>query len=689
MSLRSEKERAAPAGLALGPGARDAAARHAGRDDGGSLGATVVVGGVQFTVDSRDAERVWLCLFDENDRQTERLEMDRDGDRHSIHVAGIGAGARYGFRADGPWDPDAGLWFDPAKLLMDPYARRIDRKWRFDERLTLGRERAVDTARLVPKAMVELPAPIPVKPPRFRPGGLIYELNVRGFSKLHPLVPEAERGTLAALRHPAIIEHFLKIGVDAVELMPICAWIDEPHLARAGLTNAWGYNSVNFLALDPRLAPGGFGDLVQTVAALHDAGIGVLLDVVFNHTGEGDRNGPILCYRGLDNRSWYRHEASDPDKLVNDTGCGNTLACDRPMVRDLILASLHRFVTEAGVDGFRFDLATTLGRDADGFGSESGVLGAIRRDLVLRDRMLIAEPWDVGPGGYRLGEFGERFLEWNDRYRDGVRRFWRGDGTLAEFATCLAGSSDVFAGARTRSVNFIAAHDGLTLADLVSHADKHNEANGEDNRDGHDSNHSWNNGVEGQSGDPEIAALRRSDVRALLATLFASRGTLMLTAGDEFGRTQGGNNNAYAQDNETTWLDWLGRDRALVEFVAKLAALRRKFPKLRDTRFLSGAADPAIALQDVEWRNANGAALDDAQWHAMDAGDLAMILATGQKLAPRIAFLFNRARREARFALAIRRDHEWQCNDAVGDVIMVGARSVAIAVERRRGSGQS
>jgi glycogen operon protein len=636
---------------------------------------------VRFAARSRDAAAIWLCLFDETDREIERLPMAREGEVFAVEVAGVGAGARYGFRANGQWNPEAGLWFDPAKLLMDPYARRIDRQWRFDERLSVPRANAVDTAPLVPKAVVESGVVVAVDPPRFVEGGLIYELNVRGFSMLHPLVPEAERGTLAALRHPAIIEHFLKVGVDAIEMMPISAWIDEPHLARRGLTNAWGYNPANFLALDPRLAPGGFGDLAQTVAALHAAGIGVILDVVYNHTGEGDRNGPILSWRGLDNRTWYRHQQSG--ELVNDTGCGNTLACDRPAVRDLILESLRRFVTEAGIDGFRFDLATTLGRDEKGFGPKSGVLGAIRRDPVLRDRILIAEPWDVGPGGYRLGGFGERFLEWNDRFRDGVRRFWRGDGTRAEFATCMAGSSDVFGGVRTRSVNYVASHDGFTLADVVSYSKKHNEANGEDNRDGHDGNHSWNHGVEGPTEDARIKGRRQTDVRALLATLFVSRGTLMLAAGDQFGRTQAGNSNAYAQDNATTWLDWENRDRSLSKFAAELARLRRRFPVLGASEFFSGKPDPSTGLPDVEWRTAGGQPVSESEWQETGAADLAMILATGASNAPRLAFLFNRSDRDIVFNLPTRPHHHWRGIDLKSDDLRAGARSVAIIVEEK------
>ncbi len=607
------------------------------------FGATVVDDGVTFRVFSRDADVVWLCLFDEQDREISRQAMDRAGDIHTLFVPGAGAGARYGYRAEGAWQPQQGLRFDRAKLLLDPYATRIDRAWRYDERLALAQPEAVDTAGLVPKAIVEAPPNAGPKPLGFSPGGLIYEINVRGFSMRHPDVPAEDRGRLAALAHPAVIAHLRNLGVDAVELMPVAAWIDERHLAKAGLRNAWGYNPVNFFALDPRLAPNGMTDLARAVAALHEAGIAVILDVVYNHTGEGDEAGPTLSFRGLDNRIWYRHERDDPGKLVNDTGCGNTIACDRPVVRELILASLRHFAVAAGIDGFRFDLATTLGRDDSGFAGHSATLAAIAGDPVLADRVLIAEPWDIGPGGYRLGSFGERFLEWNDRYRDGVRRFWAGTSSRAELASRLAGSSDIFLGATTRSVNFVASHDGFALADIVTYARKHNEANGEDNRDGHDANHSWNHGVEGPSDDPAIRAARKSDVRALLTNLFASRGTLILTAGDEFGRTQAGNNNAYAQDNEITWLDWDGRDRDLERFVGQLSALRRKFRQLGKTGFFTGDVDPVSGLTDVEWLRSDGDPLDASRLAGCSAAELAMLVASSEADCPRIGFLFNRS----------------------------------------------
>jgi len=598
---------------------------------------------------------------------------------HAVEVAGLAPGARYGLRADGPWDPHAGHCFDPAKLLVDPYAVAIDRPFAWDARLALPREAAVDTTVLVPKAVVTpLPAPLPPTPPVFRPGGLIYEVAVRPFTIRHSDVPEALRGTVAALAHPAVIDHLHRLHVDAVELMPITAWIDERHLGPLGLTNGWGYNPVAMMVPDPRLCPGGIAELRKTVTALRDAGIGVILDVVFNHTGESDAHGPTLSLRGLDNRAYYRH---GPDgRLVNDTGTGNTLACDHPATRALIVGSLRHFVAQAGVDGFRFDLAPILGRTAHGFHPGAETLRAIIDDPILADRVLIAEPWDIGPGGYQLGNFPAPFLEWNDRFRDRVRRFWRGDAhALGDFATALAGSGDVWTGDATRSVNFIAAHDGFTLSDLVTYTRKHNAANGEGNRDGHDENLSWNNGVEGSSADPAIRAARDRDRRALLATLFASRGTIMLTAGDEFGRSQRGNNNAYAQDNAITWLDWDGRDRALEDYCAGLAAVRRALPELSDPHLLTGEPGPD-GTPDVVWLTPEGSHKTTAHWTQSAGPTLAMVLA--REGDGRIAVLFNRSPDVLHFRLPARPGFVWQ--GVPESTLPVPGRSVAIVTETVR-----
>lgn len=608
-----------------------------------ALGAVAVQGGVRFAAWSRAASDIWVSLFDEDGaEEAGRVRLARgEDDVHTGFVAGLKPGARYGLRADGPWDPARGLWFDPAKLLVDPYAVAIDRPYVCDSRLGSPREDHFDTAPLMPKAIVPAPLEVvPARAPLWKPGGFVYELSVRAFTMLHPEVEPHRRGTVGALAHPAVIEHLTRLGVDAVELMPVTAWMDERHLGPLGLTNAWGYNPVTFMAPDPRLAPGGLAELRDTVAALHEAGIGVVLDLVFNHTAESDRFGPTLSLRGLDGAAYYRH--AQDGSLVNDTGTGNTIDCGEPAVQRLVMDTLRHFVRHAGVDGFRFDLAPILGRTGEGgFDAGSGLLAGIEGDPDLAGRVLIAEPWDIGPGGYRLGAFPDAFLEWNDRFRDDVRRFWRGDpGRLGALATRLAGSSDVFPDGHTRSVNFVAAHDGMTLRDLVSYGRKHNLANGEHNRDGHDENLSWNNGDEGDSGDPAVIHARGRDMRALLATLFASRGAVMLTAGDEFGRTQRGNNNAYAQDNAITWLDWEGRDRELEAFVALLSALRAKSPVLRETALLSG--------QDVRWLRPDGAAMQVADWE--NAGNRALAMLLG-RAAGAVAVLVNGGAEEIVFAL--------------------------------------
>jgi glycogen debranching enzyme len=642
------------------------------------LGATIASGGVRFAVWSRDAAQLWLCLFDaQTGAETARVPMTRQPHNlHTVEVPGLGPGARYGLRADGPYTPARAERFDPDKLLVDPYAVAIDRPFAYHPRLAAPRGRGGDTAALVPKSIVSaLPEPVPPEPPRFRPGGLIYEVPVRPFTIRHPDVPQPLRGTVAALAHPAVIDHLTWLRVSAVELMPVAAWIDEAHLARLGMTNGWGYNPVVFMALEPRICPGGLAELRATVRALHDAGIGVLLDVVFNHTGEGDATGPTLSLRGLDNRAYFRHDSHC--RPVNDAGTGNTLACDRAPVRRLVLDSLRHFVRHAGVDGFRFDLAPVLGRHGSGFDPDAALLAEMRRDPVLADRVLIAEPWDVGPGGYQLGRFPAPFLEWNDRYRDRVRRFWRGDaGAVGPLATAMAGSGDVFPPPATRTVNFVAAHDGFTLADLVAYAEKHNEPNGEQNRDGHAANHSWNHGVEGPSADPKVTAARAQDLRALLATLFASRGTIMLTAGDEFGRTQRGNNNAYAQDNPATWLDWEGRDRALEAHCMALADWRAAHPAIADPELLTGTVD-ASGLPDVQWLRPDGEPKTAADWENPDAHAFAMVVRSG---AARVAVLLNRGHRAHAFHLPLRTGHLWREADAAGRVD-VPARAVRFAHE--------
>jgi len=612
------------------------------------LGATLTPTGVDFSVWSSSAEKIVLCLFDtESGSETVRHDMLRGTDDvHRVSIEDVGHGQRYGYRAYGPYDPDKGLWFDPAKLLVDPYAKELDRPFQADHDLATYE---IDTTNLVPRAIVTQDLEAEISAPLLPSGGFVYEIAVKPFTILHPEIPEEIRGTVAALGHPSIIAHLKQIGVDAIELMPITAWIDERHLPPLGLTNGWGYNPVAFMALDPRLCPGGMVELRETVTKLHAAGIGVILDLVFNHTGESDRYGATLSMRGLDNLAYYRHLPNDPGELVNDAGTGNTVAADHPVVRQLIIDTLRHFVRHAGVDGFRFDLAPVMGRTAEGFDPNGETLTALLSDVLLRDRIVIAEPWDIGPGGYQLGNFPAPFIEWNDRARDDMRRYWRGDQWMTgALATRLAGSSDIFEkSGRTRSVNFLAAHDGFTLFDLVSHDHKHNDANGEDSRDGHNENYSWNNGAEGLTADPAVQERRRRDVRALLSTLFASRGTIMLTMGDETGRSQRGNNNAYCQDNEITWMDWQEPDTELVRHTTWLAGIRRRFSVFSETDFFAGNGD-------IEWLAPSGLPMQVSDWENADNRLIGMIVATDDRSSDsstRLAILFNRGHEDVEFIL--------------------------------------
>lgn len=610
--------------------------------------------GVNVAVVSQHAERITFCLFDERgEKETARFELPREGnDVFCGFIAGLGPGARYGLRADGPYDPGHGHWFDPAKLLVDPYAHGLDRPFRLRAELSAPRAAGIDTAAFVPKAVVPFGRHVAGAAPPGRPR-FIYEVSVRAFTRTHPAVPLPLRGTVAALAHPAILEHLVRIGIDTVEIMPLGATIDERHLPPLGLGNAWGYNPVVFMAPDPLVAPGGVKEIAAAVAALHQAGIKVILDAVFNHTGESDVKGPTLSLRGLDNALYYRHVDGDPGRLVDDTGTGNTLAADRAPVARLVLDAMRHWAAHTGIDGFRLDLATVLGRLPEGFSPEAPLFQAIRGDGLLKDLIFIAEPWDIGPNGYQLGNFPSDWLEWNDRFRDDVRRFWRGDRqALGSLATRLAGSSDVF---RKRgrtpgaSVNFVAAHDGFTLRDLVSYAVKHNQANGENNRDGRDENFSWNSGSEGDGQDRAIVERRRRDVRGLLATLLVARGTPMLTAGDEIGRTQGGNNNAYAQDNEVTWLDWQNADTELAAFVGRLARLRRDRRALSADDFLDGTPPDGSAIPDVAWLHPEGREMETKDWQD-DGKVLGIALyraATAEDDADRVVIWINAGDRAA------------------------------------------
>lgn len=655
------------------------------------MGATPVEGGIEFAVFSRNGERVSLCLFDEaGEREVVRLPLPRrSGDIHHGFLPGALAGLRYGLRVEGPFEPRKGHRFDATKLLVDPYAKRIDRPFRWDKALATSPSANIDTAHLVPRSIVTAAESDLTRQGREAPPGFIYELSVKSFTMRHPAIPQGIRGTLKALGEQKVIDHLLHLGVSHVELMPITAWMDERHLPPLGLSNAWGYNPLNFFAPDPRLAPGGEADLRALCTRYAEAGIGIILDIVLNHTAESDEFGATICLRGFDNSVYYRHADDDPGRLVNDTGCGNTLALDRAPVVQMAMDALRHW-RACGVAGFRFDLGTVLGRTETGFTPDAPLFAAMLQDPDLANALLIAEPWDIGPGGYRLGEFPAPFAEWNGRYRDDTRRFWHGDpGAAGALATRFAGSSDLYA-ARHRgpraSINFIAAHDGFTLADLVSYAGKHNEANGESNRDGDNDGHSWNSGVEGPSDDPVIATRRARDIRALLATLFLSRGTPMLQAGDELGRTQFGNNNAYAQDNEGFWLDWETADEGLIAHVAKLAALRRQYGILVSDTFLTGRPDNDGARPDVTWLSADGRALRDSDWQNLDV--LGMLLAEASEA---LLIVINRQPEPAEFTLPVPgAGKAWRCilpssepkaDEPASTRITLPARSVGLLVE--------
>jgi glycogen operon protein len=592
------------------------------------LGATVTEVGVNFAVYSESATNIWVSIYDEQDQETDRFELDvhQDNIRAGL-VAGLTAGTRYGLRADGPYDPDQGYFFDPMKLLVDPYAKRLDRVFVRSPRLRLDRAEAVDTAPLIPKAIVGDMGNENILPRKKAPS-LFYEMNVRGYTMRHPSVQGPLRGTIAALTTQRVIDHLKYIGVDTLQLMPTAAWIDEGHLPVLGLTNAWGYNPVAYSAIDPRLAPRGPQELRVMTDLYRKNGISVILDVVYNHTGESDAQGPMLSLMGLDAKTYYRFvEVDGKQHLVNDTGTGNTLRCDHPATQRLIIDSLRYWVEEMGVSGFRFDLATVLGRDP-GFNPNAEMLQKIKADPVLKQCILVAEPWDPGPGGYALGQFGKEFKEHNDTYRDDIREFWRGEnGKIGALAGKVAGSAEIFnfAGRKpSHGVNLLAVHDGFTLRDLVSYQDKHNEANGESNRDGHSHNASWNCGVEGETDDEGIIAARKRDVRALLATLFLSRGVPLLQQGDEMFRSQHGNNNAYAQDNEITWLDWENADGDLVDFVSALTKFRKAHQTLTHDHFLSGQEKAGI--RDVVWLHPDGREMNDGDWNDSGASVLGMHL---------------------------------------------------------------
>jgi isoamylase len=603
------------------------------------LGATPGPGGTNFAVSSGVADGMLLCLFDDAGAETRIALPDYDAGVWHGFVEGVGVGQAYGYRAAGPWEPARGVRCNPAKLLLDPYARATTGPNRFGPEV-LGydvgdpdRVSPLDSAAHVPRSLVVDPAfdwPGGARPHHRYADTVIYEVHVKGFTMRHPGVPPELRGTYAGLGHDAALAHLVNLGVTAVELLPVHQHVPERSLVERGLTNYWGYNTIGFFAPHDGYSaavragrPGGqVAEFQAMVAALHAAGLEVLLDVVFNHTAEGDQLGPTLCHRGLDNPAYYRLDPADPRRYVDTTGCGNALNAGDPVCLQLIMDSLRYWLTDMGVDGFRFDLAPTLARQDGGFDRLSAFFDLVHQDPVVSRAKLIAEPWDVGqPDSYDVGRFPPGWSEWNGRYRDSVRDFWRRQGGLVgEFATRVSGSSDLYGGSRRRptaSVNFVTVHDGFTLRDLVSYDRKHNEANGEGNRDGTDDNRSWNCGVEGPSEDPEVVELRARQSRALLTTLLLSFGVPLLCGGDELGRSQGGNNNAYCQDNPISWFDWSQPDEDLLAFTRRLVAFRRAHPVFRRRRFLVGihAAElpwftPSATPMTIEnWTDPNARAL--------------------------------------------------------------------------------
>lgn len=602
----------------------------AGRPD--PLGATWDGEGVNFAVFSGDAERIELCLFAPDGRQEiARIPLrERDGDIWHVYIAGLPPGTLYGFRAHGAYAPEEGLRFNPHKLLLDPYAKSLKGAFRWSDALygyRAGPARADlgfdtrDSAFAVPKSVVVDPAfqwGADASPAHRRSLSVHYEAHVKGLTAQHPNVDRKKRGSFLGLASQPILDHLNKIGVTTIQLMPVQAHLSERFLTEKGLTNYWGYQTAGFFAPDPRyLTQGEVWEFQTMVKRLHSAGIEVILDVVYNHTAEGSELGPTICFRGLDNRAYYRL-AEDRRYYVDDTGCGNTLNTSHPAVLRMVMDSLRYWREVMHVDGFRFDLATSLARGPSGFETQGGFLAAIRQDPVLREAKLIAEPWDLGPGGYQLGAWPHPFMELNDKFRDEVRQFWRGDdGKTGKLAKRIMGSAERFdrAGrAATSSVNFLTAHDGFTLDDLVSFAGKHNLANGEENRDGHEPNYSDNMGIEGPTESREILQARARRKRNLLATMYLSQGTPMLLAGDEIGNSQGGNNNAYAQDNSVGWIDWNRPDRDLMGFVARLAAIRRRHPVLRQRLFLHSRPRDKDGLPDLFWRRADGSPPSDSDW---------------------------------------------------------------------------
>jgi isoamylase len=609
------------------------------------LGATFDGVGTNFSLFSEAATRVELCLFDDqgNERRIDLPEMTAlcwHG-----YVPNARPGLRYGFRVHGAWAPEHGQWCNPNKLLIDPYAKAIDGGWDWNEAVfpyhfdaPESSRNDADSAPYVPKSVVINPffdwgADRRPNTPWHRT--VVYETHIKGFTERHQNIPQELRGTYAGMAHPVSIKYLQKLAITAVELLPVHQFVHDSTLAQKRLRNYWGYNSIGYLAPHNEYAASGQrGEQVQEfkllVKTLHEAGIEVILDVVYNHTAEGNHLGPVLSFKGIDNAAYYRLIADNRRYYMDYTGTGNTLNMRHPHVLQLLMDSLRYWVLDMHVDGFRFDLAATLARELHDVDRLSAFFDLIQQDPVVSQVKLIAEPWDVGEGGYQVGNFPPLWSEWNGKYRDTVRDFWRGtDRTLAELAYRFTGSSDLYEGSARRpyaSINFITAHDGFTLRDLVSYNDKHNEANGEENRDGESHNRSWNCGVEGPTDDPQVNALRRRQMRNLLATLFLSQGVPMLLGGDEIGRTQGGNNNAYCQDNEISWYDWEHADESLLQFTRRLVRLRHLHPVFCRRRWFQGRPIHGTAVSDIAWFTASGAEMSEEDWRAGLAKSLGVFL---------------------------------------------------------------
>jgi len=664
------------------------------------LGPTPDERGTRFAVFSSIAQRVEVCLFDGSGAEIARHDLARgNGSVWSAHVAGCAPGQRYGYRVHGPYDPDRGLRCNPAKLLIDPYSRRLEGEFSWTE--AVFDNNALDSAGTLPFSVVTERGLAADEPRPRIPWAetIFYECNLRGYTMRHPAVDSAQRGTFAGLRNRDVVDYIRSLGVSSVELMPVHAFIDERHLADRGLRNFWGYNSINFFAPMPRYAQGDADvELRDMVRTLHDAGLEVILDVAYNHTGEGGTYGPTISLRGLDNLAYYRTPPYEPGVYVNDTGCGNTLNVDHPRARELVVESLAWYAEVMGVDGFRFDLATILGRRSDGYQKGHPLLMAISNDARLADIKLVAEPWDPGPGGYQLGNFPPRWAEWNDVYRDTLREFWRGDhGKSGLLARRMHGSADIFEASHRgpiASVNLLTAHDGFTLADSVSYVNRHNEANGEDNRDGHAHNYSCNYGVEGATDDPAIERRRRRHRLNLLATLLFSQGTPLLLAGDEFGNSQHGNNNAYAQDNETGWLDWSGleRDPDFAEQVRKLISLRREIPLLRLSQYVHGTLHGDDGDVTIDWINQRGDVKHSSEWADSRAFTKVITRKAADGSMSVVAILLNAHDHAAHMRLSRSAGSQaWQvafCS-AAGDLefedeqtVLMPARSIALLLPR-------